>query len=167
MIAPVEMYWDGEGLKPMNDYWRKRATKAFEPGVVYHIADQGERSHKTHAHYFAALNEAWNNLPESLADHFPSVEHLRKYALIKAGFFDSHSVTCDTEDDAERIQAFMEPVDEFAVIDRMGRVVTRYTAKSQSYRAMGKEDFAKSKEAVLGVLSEIIGADISKETKAA
>ena len=167
MSSPIEMFWKGDALVPVNSFWLKRAGKTFDEGVVYHIMDQGERSHKTHAHYFAALNEAWHNIPEELASRFPSVEHLRKYALIRAGFYDSHSVTCDTEADAERIQAFMQPVDEFAVIDRKGRVVTRYTAKSQSYRAMGKEDFAKSKEAVLAVLSEIIGADVSKASQAA
>lgn len=157
MSAPVEMVWNGSALVPISPFWQRRASKLFDQGVVYHIIDQPERSQRSHGHYFAVLHEAWANLPEGLSDRFPTVEHLRKYALIRAGFFDSHSVTCDTEDDAERLQAFMEPVDEFAVIDRKGRVVTRYTAKSQSYRAMGKEDFAKSKEAVLGILSEIVG----------
>ena len=36
-------------------------------------------------------------------------------------------------------------------------VVTVYTAKSQSLRAMGKADFQASKDAVLGIVSEMVG----------
>ena len=38
-----------------------------------------------------------------------------------------------------------------------GCIVTRYTAKSQSYRAMGKQTFEASKRAVLDVIADMLG----------
>jgi len=52
----------------------------------------------------------------------------------------------------------LKPVDEFALVVAKEATVTRYTAKSQSEKAMGKTDFQASKDSVLAIVSEMIGA---------
>jgi hypothetical protein len=54
-------------------------------GEIITVEEVKERSAKSHRHYFAVINEAWQNLPEDLADEFPNAEALRKRALIKNG----------------------------------------------------------------------------------
>jgi ABC-type nickel/cobalt efflux system permease component RcnA len=53
-------------------------------------------------------------------------------------------------------------MDDFAVVTVSEAVVTVYTAKSQSMRAMGKKAFAESKEAVLRILSEMLGVEVGQ-----
>lgn len=133
------------------------AAQTFEDGQRYNMDVIEERSQATHNHYFASLHSAWVNLPESIADNFKNEEHLRKYALIKCGFYDSHTLVCASKAEAQRVAEFMRPLDEFGIVVAKEATVTRYAAKSQSLRAMGKEDFAKSKEAVLDFLANLIG----------
>jgi protein gp37 len=64
----------------------------FVVGDVYQMVVQEQRSMRSHAHYFASVNEAWLNLSESDAERFPSVEHLRKFALIRTGFANSRQL---------------------------------------------------------------------------
>ena len=68
-----------------------------------------------------------------------------------------------------RVAAFVRPLDDFAVVETDGLVVTVYTAKSQSMRAMGKKTFQESKDAVLRVIAELIGTDPTtlKQSRAA
>ena len=47
-------------------------------------------------------------------------------------------------------------MDEFAIIEISGDVVNVYEPLSQSASAMGREEFQRSKEAVLEILSEMI-----------
>lgn len=147
------------------------ANARFVIGEAYTLVEHQERSSASHAHFFAAVNEGWMNLPEDQAERFPSAEHLRKYALIRTGYSDSHTLVCSSKAEAQRVAAFMRPIDEFAVVTVQGATVTRFTAKSQSYRAMGREDFQKSKDAVLDYIASLIGverADLaSTEGKAA
>jgi hypothetical protein len=154
---PIECVWDGSAFRPTTPFWARRAAKDYAEGEVLHMADQPERSTKSHAFYFASINSAWKNLPEALADRFPTVDHLRRYALIKTGFCDTQSMPCPSHAAALRFAAFVRPIDEFALITVTDTVVTVYRAKSQSYKAMGREDFNKSKEAVLDVLADMIG----------
>ncbi len=43
-----------------------------------------------------------------------------------------------------------------------GATITEYRAKSQSLRAMGKQEFQASKDAVLGYISDLIGVKPSE-----
>jgi len=105
------------------------------------------------------VHDAWQNLPERVASEFPTPEHLRKHALIAAGFCDKQSVVFDSQEDAQRAAAFMRPVDPYAVVSVSGTVVTRYTAQSQSIRAMGKKIFQESKDAVLEIIAGMVGVE--------
>jgi hypothetical protein len=133
-----------------------RCRKRFVAGEVYHIVEQEPRSIASHNHYFASVEQAWKNLPELLAERFPTAEHLRKYALIKTGWYNSNSITGSSHEGALKLASFIRPLDEFALVDVKESVVTVYHAKTQSMR-MGNEDFKQAKDDVLGFLSDLIG----------
>lgn len=135
----------------------RAADRQYVVGEVYHLEHREDRSAEIHRHYFAALNEAHKNLPEDLADRFPTVDSLRKYALVKAGFRDERSIVCSSKAEAQRLAAFIRPIDEFAVVSASGAVVVVLTAKSQSMKAMGKAEFKRSKDAVLETVAGMIG----------
>ncbi len=124
------------------------------------LAPVEDRSAASHRHYFAAINECWRSLSEELADQFASAEHLRKAALIKAGYRDERSIVCASHAEALRVAAFIRPLDDYAIVSVVGSTVVQLTAKSQSQKAMGKEVFGASKEAVFNVLAEMLGVPV-------
>lgn len=155
-MTPVTFTWDGESMAPLPRFQRL-CDKQFVVGESYPLIVQEQRSRETHAHYFAALHDAWQNLPEDVAERFPTDEHLRKYALIRAGFADERSIVCSSKAEAQRIAAFIKPIDGYAIVVVKEATIKVYTAQSQSMRAMGKAEFQKSKQAVLDVVSGMIG----------
>lgn len=163
---PVAFQWDGEAMKPLNP---KRADAFYAVGERYVMAPVSIRSEASHKHEFAWLREAWMSLPEAMAERFPTEVHLRKYALIKAGYCDSHTITCASRAEALRVAAFIRPIDEFAVVTTDGATVTRFTAKSQSRKAMNAKDFQSSKTAIMEIIASMIGVAVRDmvEAKAA
>jgi hypothetical protein len=153
---PLAFQWDGEAMKPING---RRADAFYTVGERYIMAPVSQRSDATHKHEFAWLREAWMSLPDHLAEKFPTPEHLRKWALIRAGYSDSHTITCASKAEALRVAAFIRPIDEFAVVITNGATVTRYTAKSQSRRAMGAKEFQDSKTAIMEVVAKLLGVE--------
>ena len=158
---PILFEWNGERMVPANSYWAKRCNEHFVVGLKYQLVEQQERSMKSHRHYFSCIKEAWDNLPEHLAEQYASPEHLRKKALIKAGYRNERSVVCDTPAQATKVAAFLMPIDEYAAVVVRGNVVYHLTAKSQSMKAMGKKEFGESKEAVLNAIAALI--DVTPE----
>ena len=156
LTPPILCNFDGESFIPLQP---RLADKHFTAGESYPLIVHEPRSHASHNHYFAVVADAHLNLPEDLAERLPTPEHLRKYALIRAGYRDERSISCASKAEALRVAAFVKPMDEFAVVTVVEAVVTVYTAKSQSLRAMGARIFAESKEAVLAVLAGLIGID--------
>ena len=150
--------------------FQRQADQLFVIGETYRLAPVEDRSAASHRHYFAAINEAWQNLPEGMADEYPTPEHLRKAALIRAGYRDERSIVCANRAEALRVAAFIKPMDEYALVATSETVVRVYTAQSQSVRAMGKAEFQKSKDAVLDALAAMIGVttrDLHNHAKAA
>lgn len=155
-MTPVQFQWDGEHMIPQPRFARL-CDKQFVVGEHYTLIPHEERSRATHSHYFAALHDAWLNLPDALAEQFPTEEHLRKYALIRTGFADERSIVCGTKAEAQRVAAFIKPMDHFAVVVVREATIKVYTAQSQSMKAMGKAEFQRSKQAVLDFVSDLIG----------
>lgn len=153
---PIACTYDGESFVPLKRF-AAICDKQYVIGETYLLAEHQQRSQATHNHYFACIHEAWANLPEEASERFPTPEHLRRFALIKAGYHDSHTLTCSSKAEALRLAAFIRPVDEFAIVTVQDATVTRYSAKSQSMRAMGKRVFGESKAAVLAILDDMIG----------
>jgi hypothetical protein len=154
---PEPFVWTDEGvMKPLRP---RRADAFYAVGERYILAPVALRSDATHKHEFAWLREAWMSLPEHLAERFPTSEHLRKWALIRAGYSDSQTIVCESKAAALRVAAFVRPIDEFAVVIVNEKIVTRYTAKSQSRRAMGAKDFQDSKTKIMDVIARLLGVE--------
>ena len=151
---PMYFIWDGESHFPERP---RLADKYYVVGARYRLVPEEERSMRSHRFYFASINEAFANLPEDLAERFPTSEHLRKFALIKSGFRDERSFVAASKAEAVSLSTFIKPIDDYAWVVVSEATVTVYTAKSQSVRAMGKRVFQDSKDKVLDVVSAMIG----------
>lgn len=155
---PIMFEWDGDSMKPLPHFVRA-CDRQFVVGAKYRMEVSEERSGASHNHYFAAINEAWQNLPPQYAERYPTAEHLRKRALIHAGYYDEQSIVASSDREAQRIAAFIGGLDEYAVVVVRSNVVTRLTARSQSARDMNKQEFQASKTAVLDALAKLIGVE--------
>lgn len=155
-ISSLYATWDGEALAPLSRF-AKACDQELVIGERYKIEIVHERSAKSHAHYFASLHDLWMNIPETVAERFPTVEHLRRFALIHEGFRETRDIVAASKAEALRVAAFIRPMDSYCVVIVKDCVVRVATAQSQSYRAMGKEAFAKSKEAVLAYAASLVG----------
>ena len=160
---PLGFRWDGDAMVPLAP---KRADEYFTVGEVYPLVVHEQRSTATHNHEFAAVAEAWRNLPERLAELYPSPEHLRKRALVEAGYYDETAVDAGTGAAAIRVAAAFRAREEFSLVIVRGPIVLIRTPKSQSHRAMDKATFQASKTAVLDVIAAMVGvapADLKRQ----
>lgn len=148
--------WDGEQMVPLPRF-RKACDKVFVIGENYILETLEERSAATHRHFFAALKSAWVNLPEEYGAEYPTILHFRKRLLIEAGYSDVSKVVFSTAKDAIIAAALAMAIDDYSVTTVEGRVLTHFTAKSQSMKAMGKKDFQASKTAILELAATKIG----------
>lgn len=156
MLPPLAFRWDGEVLQPHHS---KVVDRNLVVGQSYTFVEHQQRSVKSHDHFFAVVHDAWLNLPEEMALRWPSEDHLRRFALIRAGYCTQREIVCASRAEAVRWAAEMTKASEFAVVEATGPVVTIFEAKSQSMRAMGKQAFEDSKGKVLDVLAGLIGTD--------
>lgn len=163
--APFEAVWTGAAFEPLRRFHNEIAA-SYGVGEIVSLAPHHERSQRSHGHYFVMVEECFTNLPEAYAGRWPTSEHLRKWALIKAGICDQRSIVTASKAEAQRLAAFMRPLDEYAVVDASEAVVTVYTAKSQSMKAMGKDAFQASKDAVLVILAGLLEVEPAALEKA-
>jgi hypothetical protein len=134
----------------------RAAEKAFQLGRTYRLEPWMDRSPASQAHYFATINDAFDKLPAHLAERFPSPDHLRKHALCMTGYCDQRSMECRSHAEALRVAAFLRPIDEYAVVNVSASTVVMLTARSQSARAMDRQTFGASKDAVLGYIASLV-----------
>lgn len=136
--------------------------RQYHDGEEYSLTPLEARSRSSHNHYFAAVHDGYQNLPEKIAARWPTEEHLRKWLLIETGWFDEKEFTCPDEDFAKKLGAFVRTENEYARISihrptgnhDHWKVIIR-VAKSQSAQAMSKEPFEKSKRDVLDLLEAL------------
>jgi hypothetical protein len=155
----------GNGQFTTTPYHMKRLD--YGQGEIINVEEVQERSQKSHAHYFALITEAWRTLPETLADEFPSAEHLRKRALIDAGYCTETRMAFRTNAEAVAAAAFVGTLDGYAHCSVVDRVVIVRRAESQSMKAMKKERFQRSKDDVLSVIAQLLHTDPASITEAA
>lgn len=170
-IVPVNMVWrdveiaDDDGVstkcKAMVPLARFHnvCARQYADGEEYPLVPLEPRSRKSHNHYFAAIHEAFQNLPENIAARWPSEEHLRKWALCEVGICDETTFRFDKPEDAILLarQYRRNARDDYVhitVSKSTSTVILRW-AKSQSVAAMGKEAFQESKKAVLELLEHL------------
>ena len=148
--------WDGAAMLALNP----TAAAKFAPGAIYRLQEVSERSLKTHNHYFAAIEEAWMNLPHILMERFATPEHLRKFVLIRTRYRNERTIIVETPAEAERLSILAHTMDDYAMIVVRDLVVTIYTAKSQNMQEMDRATFQGSKTAVLDYLAAMLSIPV-------
>jgi hypothetical protein len=155
---PVLFRWNAATHSMVaNRRFEQMAASEYRDGEEYPMVVQEMRSAVSHNHYFAAVNDGWNNLPESIADDFKTSTHLRKWCLVQTGYANEKTVVCDSQAEVTRLVRTCCMLDEFAVLKVSGNVVKIFTPLSQSNTHMDKKTFQESKQAVLDKIAELIG----------
>lgn len=162
--APLTFAWDGEAMRPL-PHLAKLADKIFIVGERYRLEEVQQRSRETHSHFFACVDEAWASLPEVHANRWRTPDHLRRWALIQAGFCNETTYIATSKAEALRMAAFMHSLDEFAEVEVQGNLMAHRVAKSQSQKAMPGKEFQASKQGVLDVLAKLIGVSSDELAK--
>lgn len=150
--------------------WPSAVSRHYKEGERYLLVPHEERSMRSHRHFFCAVKEGFENLPEEVAENFRSPDHLRQHALIRTGFCETQTIVMDSPEDARKMAAVLRGLQEYSIVKVDGCVVNRFTPKSQSYRTMNKEEFARSKTAVLDYIAGLVGVskdDLEKNAGAA
>lgn len=141
-IRPAQWRWmkaevrigDGEPLHihVMIPHQRfvEMCIRQFEHGEDYALGPVEGVSSKSRAHFFASLKSAWDSLPFELVQQYPSVAHLRKKAVVVAGWAKHTHTVFDTPKDAVNHAKDLRKIDEYAVIKCSGCVVDFWIAKS-------------------------------------
>lgn len=156
MTQTAMFTWTGEAMLPMPRHLAECQSR-YKVGARYRLGEVEPRSRASHNHYFASIEEAWNNLPEAMAGRWPTPDHLRKWALVQAGYRDERTYLAPSKADALRLASFITPMDSYAVIAPIGKVVHVMTAWSQREAAMGKKVFQESKQQVLDIVWALVG----------
>lgn len=154
---PIMFQWDGESMRPASDFWASRCDRVFVVGEVYKMVEHHDRSDASHNHYFAAIQNGFDSLPDELKAEYPSTEHLRKKALIRKGYRNERDIVLSSKAEAERVAAFVRPIDDYAVVVNVNNVVRIWTAKSQKKSAMDNREFQQSKTDVLDFIANLLG----------
>jgi hypothetical protein len=144
MSDPLWYRYNGAAMMPLLP---EVAARQFWVGGVYLLElHREERQSARHKAYFATLHDDWTRLQRP---EWPTSEHLRKYALIQTGWREERALECPSPELASEIAAFAQPLDPYAVLVAEGPLLRVWTARSQSYAAMGRENFNRSMDDVL------------------
>lgn len=157
MTPGVIVYqWSGQAMVPMRRF-ADHCADTFKSGDFYHLEVQQQRRESSHRHYFAALDEAWANLPHEydLESWSQSREHLRHFALIRCGWFNAKVIQCASNAEAVRWATIMRPMKPFGIVTAVRSTVVEHLAVSQQRASMGSKDFMKSKWQVLDFVAAL------------
>ena len=161
-FRPCAFTWDAAAdVMRLAPRYRRVAHEQYRDGEEYPLEVREHRSSKSHAFMFASISDAWDHLSDANKEVLKTPEHLRKWALITAGWYEETLVDAGEGEGgrkrAMRMAVFARRFDDYAeikVIKHEGSWLLRMReAKSQSRASMGKEDFEKSKRDVLDVLA--------------
>jgi hypothetical protein len=116
--------------------------------------------------FFAALRDAWSNLPDEMRDRFPNAEVLRKNALIAIGYCDVMTVVAGSKSAAPQIANAFKARDQYCIAIPRGDVVTIYTARSMARRVLLKKDFREVADKVFHWIAQTTGVDPAQSHEA-
>lgn len=165
-VLPIPVMYSGGHFIPLASH-KRYVADTYGEGEIVTLTRVDEESAASRGHYFALIHQAFNNLPEDVSERFANEDHLRKWCLIKAGFRSERTIVAPTEDDARQIAAFVQAMDDYALVVVSDCTVIVWTAETQKLHHMGRERFQASKDGVLRVLSELIGTDVTSLHNAA
>lgn len=151
--------WNGTAFEPQYDAARAWCQHNLHPWEHVTLTVYRARTKRTHNHQFAWLHDALESLPEKYLEEpwAQSEDHLRKYALIRTGFFNCQTIPVESSNEAARWAAILRELDSYSIVVVRDDVVLRYTAKSQKMKEMGREQFQRSKQKILEFIAGLIG----------
>lgn len=161
MTTPLLCKWDGEQFIPL-PYFAKRAAREFVVGETYNMAELQLRSMNSHRHFFACVNEAWNNLPDEEQERFPTPDDLRKWALTFTSHCDVKHYQAGSNQEALRVARVLRESHDYCRVEVNGRLVNYYVPHSQSLKNMGARTFQVSKDAVFDVLARKLSVTVEE-----
>jgi len=151
-IRPAVMHMDGEDWVPAS--YAEMLAEALR---------EKQRSKQAHAHQFAAIDDCFESLPAKYAGapFAANADAFRKHGLIATGHCDVDTIDCGDNAIARRtaplVARLARSAHGYAITIVRGPLVVCTTPHSQSYKAMGKDRFTKSKEDVLSWCHELLG----------
>ena len=151
--------WTGEALVPLRKY-AAICDAALVIGERYIAALEPLSSPASRRHYFACIHDLFASWPETHSRQFTTDGAMRKWALIRCGFRTERQFAAASAAEARRLATFLHGGDEYAEIAVNENVVVEWKALSQKQHAMGREQFAKSKESVLAFLAGEVGVTV-------
>jgi hypothetical protein len=158
--TPLTYRYEGDGeFKACGPAMQRRADDHFVVGMRYRLTDFEESTGRSRAHYFALLDQAWQSMPANLIEEYPSREVMRHKLLIQCGYANHADFVFSTNKDAAQFIRFAKR-NPYSVVTINDSVVRVFEAHSQSAKAMGKETFQASKDAVLNAVSELLGTSV-------
>jgi hypothetical protein len=155
---PMIATWDGEALHPIKRF-HNICNAELVVGQRYAVEIINGRSAKSHAAFFAEINDIWLSLPDDLAAQYPTDTILRQHALIVCGFATSRQYIASTKAEAIRVAALMRSDSEYSIVTVKGVIVTQLKAQSQNYRSMDGKTFQDSKSKTLDYCRALVGID--------
>lgn len=161
---PVQYLCTGGAMVPI-PRMKTLFDRQYQEGEEYALGDVAHRSTASHNHYFARLQEIFDNLPEN-ETRWPTWEHMRADALITTGWCTVQTTVLDTPKDAKQFAVGIRKRAPYSVIVVRENVVRVADAMSQSRAAMKDKEFQESKKAVLDVCEALLpGLDRRELTK--
>lgn len=157
----IRVRWCGHSFHPAGKVAQEKA-KRLDMNEFLGVELLRDRSIRSHNHQFAEIKDLWLNIPEQLhsAPYAATSETFRKHGLIVCGHHDAEVVTCGCPEAAERVAAVLSTMANkahgYAITRVEGSVVTCFTPKSQTLKAMGNDDFQASKTAVLDWCKSVV-----------
>lgn len=154
----MRMKWCNGVLEPVGISAFKHLQDTLDDGKIYDVDVRTDRSIKSHSHFFASLNEAFLNLPEAHRLDIPTVEHLRKRAMIHTGWAHSYRIPCASGRAVSDLSKLLRETDAYVVcVPMKDNVLAVYKARSMSMRDMKKAEFQKCKDDVLAWAWDLVG----------
>lgn len=151
-MRPASIVIDGREWVPKADF-----------DAVAEKLREKQRSTASHNHQFAEIHDLWANLPHhhAQAPYAASPEAFRKHGLIATGHCDVNTISFTHREDAIAAAPFIADLARkahgYALTVVRGTLVVCSTPHSQSYKAMGKDRFHKSKADVLDWGHSLLG----------
>lgn len=162
-IEPFAFKWDPDRgvMIPLRV---AAAARTFREGVYWLVeAKLQEASDASRRQMFAVLNRAWQSLPEDLKETYPTMDALRKRALIQANFYDETIIEVGDAATAGRMVTSLRRQNDMSHVRIEGGHVFQRTAKS--IKDMDKETFEAAKQAIFEIVAELIGVTVDELTK--
>ncbi len=156
MIRPVMFTWTDDGVMAPLPRFRALCDRQYAVGEEYALGPVENIPGNSRAPLFIAAKETWNSLPED-DDRFPTPEHLRKRALVRAGWATHAQYVLDTPKDAKALALALRQHDGYAVIRISGSTVEVWTAKSIAAGQISAEEWKVVKERALAFLATVTG----------